>query len=51
MEFARENNMKVIPWTANDRTSMGELLELGVHGIISDYPNHVVDVLRIRNSN
>ena len=51
MEFAKENGMKVIPWTANDRTSMGELLSLGVDGIITDYPDRLVDVLRIRNAN
>ena len=51
MEFARDNNMKVIPWTSNDRTSMGELLVLGVDGIITDYPNQLVDVLRIHKIN
>jgi len=51
MEFARDNNMKVIPWTSNDRTSMGQLLGLGVDGIITDYPNQLVDVLRIHKAN
>ena len=51
MDFARDNDMKVIPWTCNDRTSMDELLALGVDGIITDYPNQLVDVLRIRNAN
>ena len=30
---------KVIPWTVNERTKIEELLQLGVDGIISDYPN------------
>jgi glycerophosphoryl diester phosphodiesterase len=51
MEFAGDNSMKVIPWTANDRTSMSALLELGVDGIITDYPNQLVDVLRIHQAN
>lgn len=51
MDFAKDNDMKVIPWTCNDRTSMDELLALGVDGIITDYPNQLVDVLRIRNAN
>ena len=51
MEFAKENDMKVIPWTANDRTSMGELLGLGVDGIITDYPDQLVDILRIHDAN
>jgi glycerophosphoryl diester phosphodiesterase len=32
-------NMKVIPWTVNDRTKINELKQLGVDGIITDYPN------------
>ncbi|WP_340106149.1 glycerophosphodiester phosphodiesterase family protein [Rhodohalobacter sp. 8-1] len=31
--------MKLIPWTVNDRDEMIRLLELGVDGIITDYPN------------
>jgi len=51
MKFAKENGMKVIPWTANDRISMDALLSLGVDGIITDYPDRLVDVLRIRDAN
>ncbi len=32
-------NMRLIPWTINDAAEMNRLLELGVDGIISDYPN------------
>lgn len=32
-------NMRLIPWTINDADEMKRLLELGVDGIISDYPN------------
>jgi glycerophosphoryl diester phosphodiesterase len=31
--------MKVIPWTANDTATIARLKSLGVDGIISDYPN------------
>ncbi len=31
--------MKVIPWTVNERPDMDRLLEWGVDGIITDYPN------------
>ncbi len=34
-----ERNIKVIPWTVNDKAKMAELKEMGVDGIISDYPN------------
>lgn len=34
-----ENNMRIIPWTVNDKAGMVKLKALGVDGIISDYPN------------
>ena len=32
-------NMKVIPWTANDKETIEKLVKMGVDGIISDYPD------------
>jgi glycerophosphoryl diester phosphodiesterase len=32
-------NMKIIPWTVNDRKKIEELKKMGVDGIITDYPN------------
>ena len=34
-----ENNMRIIPWTVNDKAIMQRLKKWGVDGIISDYPN------------
>ncbi|WP_245868595.1 glycerophosphodiester phosphodiesterase family protein [Pontibacter ramchanderi] len=34
-----ERGMKVIPWTINDLSEMKRLQEMGVDGLISDYPN------------
>ena len=34
-----EKNIKVIPWTVNDKNRIEELKSLGVDGIISDYPD------------
>lgn len=34
-----ELEMKIIPWTVNDKKKLVELKEMGVDGIITDYPN------------
>jgi glycerophosphoryl diester phosphodiesterase len=34
-----EKNMRLIPWTVNNKNEMERLKEMGVDGIISDYPN------------
>jgi glycerophosphoryl diester phosphodiesterase len=34
-----DKNIKVIPWTVNDLSEMKRLKQMGVDGIISDYPN------------
>jgi glycerophosphoryl diester phosphodiesterase len=46
MEYAAQNNMKVIPWTVNDKGSMIELLDVGVDGLITDYPDLANDLLK-----
>ncbi len=39
-------HIKVIPWTVNDADKMKKLQAAGVDGIISDYPNLVIQVCR-----
>ncbi|MFN8244552.1 MAG: glycerophosphodiester phosphodiesterase [Ferruginibacter sp.] len=34
-----ELNIKIIPWTVNDKKKIQELQQLGVDGIITDYPD------------
>jgi glycerophosphoryl diester phosphodiesterase len=34
-----KKDIKVIPWTVNDKAKIDELKKMGVDGIISDYPN------------
>ena len=34
-----QHNMRIIPWTVNDKATIEKLKALGVDGIISDYPN------------
>ncbi|MFD2200580.1 glycerophosphodiester phosphodiesterase family protein [Shivajiella indica] len=35
----QQKGMKVIPWTVNNKEQMEKLLDMGVDGIITDYPN------------
>lgn len=39
IKHAHDSGVKVIPWTVNKMSDMQNLLELGVDGIITDYPN------------
>ncbi|HRG88226.1 MAG TPA: glycerophosphodiester phosphodiesterase family protein [Chitinophagales bacterium] len=39
-------SIKIIPWTVNDEDKMKKMKELGVDGIISDYPDRAIKVLR-----
>lgn len=34
-----QNGIKIIPWTVNEEEDMVDLLELGVDGLITDYPD------------
>lgn len=36
-----ERGLRLIPWTVNDTITMESLIELGVDGIITDYPNRI----------
>ncbi|MFN2423041.1 MAG: glycerophosphodiester phosphodiesterase family protein [Cryomorphaceae bacterium] len=39
INFCREENMDLIPWTVNEVRDMEVLIEMGVNGLISDYPD------------
>jgi glycerophosphoryl diester phosphodiesterase len=41
-----KSGMKVIPWTVNDADVMHELVDMGVDGIITDYPDRIFEVKR-----
>jgi glycerophosphoryl diester phosphodiesterase len=37
--------LTVIPWTVNEKAEMAHLIDLGVHGIITDYPDRLREVM------
>lgn len=39
VEFCHKQNMQIIPWTVNTKEEIDALVQLGVDGIITDYPN------------
>lgn len=41
---SHQQNLKVIPWTVNTKEDIEKLKALGVDGIISDYPNLLVNL-------
>ena len=45
---ARSFGLKMIPWTVNERGDIARMLDLEVDGIISDYPDRVLEVLNAR---
>jgi glycerophosphoryl diester phosphodiesterase len=45
---AHRARMKVIPWTVDDEATMNKLIDDGVDGIITDYPDRLRHVLKAR---
>ena len=42
--FCKEQEMKLIPWTVNEVVDMKKMIALGVDGIITDYPNRLINL-------
>ncbi|HWZ92843.1 MAG TPA: glycerophosphodiester phosphodiesterase [Polyangiaceae bacterium] len=42
---AHELGLKVLPWTVNERGDMSSLIDIGVDGIITDYPDRLREVM------
>ena len=45
IDYCHANGTKVIPWTVNDQADMISLIELGVDGIITDFPKELAVVV------
>jgi glycerophosphoryl diester phosphodiesterase len=43
---AHELGLEVVVWTVNERSRMAELIEAGVDGIITDYPDRARETMR-----
>lgn len=46
IDAAHAKNIRVIPWTVNDGKTMRDLIAMGVDGLITDYPDLGMDVLK-----
>lgn len=46
MNVCKKNGVAVIPWTVNRKDIMRKLIHLGVDGIITDYPDKLVDLVK-----
>lgn len=44
--YSHSQKMEVIPWTINEKDKMKKWIEMGVDGIITDYPNRLKEVLQ-----
>ena len=45
LEAAHNRNMRVHVWTVNDANTMKQLIQLGVDGIMTDYPQRLLETL------
>ena len=48
IEHAHSHGVQVHVWTINDPAQMSELLDLGVDGLVTDYPARAVSLIRAR---
>lgn len=44
IEYCRKKRIKLIPWTVNDESDIIRLISQGIDGIISDYPDKVIEI-------
>ncbi|MER5551923.1 glycerophosphodiester phosphodiesterase family protein [Streptomyces sp. NPDC002793] len=45
---AHRRGLKVVPWTCDDPATIEALIDMGVDGIITDYPDRVRDIMAAR---
>jgi glycerophosphoryl diester phosphodiesterase len=45
IKYMKSKKIKIIPWTVNSYNDITEVLKLNVDGIISDYPERVINTI------
>lgn len=45
LDAVREKDMELVVWTVNEEVDIRRMLDLGVDGIISDYPDRVLEIM------
>jgi glycerophosphoryl diester phosphodiesterase len=50
VEHGNQNSMKIIPWTVNEEEDIKTMLDLKVDGIISDYPDKLIEIVESRKA-
>nr|CEL22647.1 Glycerophosphoryl diester phosphodiesterase [Kibdelosporangium sp. MJ126-NF4]CTQ89788.1 Glycerophosphoryl diester phosphodiesterase (EC 3.1.4.46) [Kibdelosporangium sp. MJ126-NF4] len=48
VRHAHRNGVKVVPWTIDDTATMAKLIDDGVDGIITDYPDRLRELMKQR---
>jgi glycerophosphoryl diester phosphodiesterase len=45
VEQSHDHNIRVFVWTVNEEDEMKRLLDLGVDGILTDYPDRLLSLI------
>ncbi len=46
VSYCKQNSIKLIPWTVNDFKDLQDQIKLGVDGIITDYPDRLIQMMK-----
>ncbi len=44
VKYCHKNGLKIIPWTVNEEQDITKIINMGVDGIITDYPDKVIEI-------